>query len=77
MLVLEWLAELGEIGLIISHWEWRDGVCARGGGGGTDSLGFAAPQFWDFDRFKFSIYHLPPPIFAILVNRSKKWKLVM
>ena len=59
-------------------------VWARGGGGGVLTLwvwvptvGFAAPQFLDFDRFQFSINHLPPPIFAILVNRSKKWKLVM
>ena len=32
MLVLEWLAELGEIGLIISHWECGDGVCVGGRG---------------------------------------------
>ena len=25
----------------------------------------------------FSIYHLPPPIFAILVNRCQKWEPLM
>ena len=38
-------------------------IISRGGGGG--------------DRFQFSINHLPPPIFAILVNRSQKWEPVM
>ena len=52
-------------GGVLTLWVW------------VPTVGFAAPQFWDFDRFRFSIYHLPPPIFAILVHRSKKWKLVM
>ena len=46
------------------------GVC-------VPTVGLPAPHFWDSDHFQFSIYHLLPPIFAILLNRSQKWEPVM
>ena len=73
-----------------SEWPGAGRVCGRGvelcgrGVGGVltfwvwvPTVGLPAPHFWNFDRFQFSIYHLPhflewfPYITKKLINESR------